>query len=287
MARTYKRDANGRFAGGGGSTRSGRPAAKPVSRGKNRITRDNAGRIASVGGEGATARGGRLRTAAGNKRAVQAARIKGAGGKLRKPMGSGRGAAKAAAQKKLSGTGKAPPTRLPKANSDEYKYNKAGLIASPQERARMRGRDRAREKNAALAQQQAAGQRKAERKAARKLTSDQTDPLSVTRYSSTYRAAENAVTRRSKRAADNFSAGIGLERQKASLTQKAVKMQQKAAERKAQGKKITSTMEANFQQLRKQIGKIDRSLATRRKAMSTVAVQSRRMEINTKDRPRY
>jgi hypothetical protein len=89
MARTYKRDANGRFAGGGGSTRSGRPAAKPVSRGKNRITRDNAGRIASVGGEGATARGGRLRTAAGNKRAVQTARIKGAGGKLRKPVGGG------------------------------------------------------------------------------------------------------------------------------------------------------------------------------------------------------
>lgn len=89
MARTYKRDANGRFAGGGGSTRSGRPAAKPVSRGKNRITRDNAGRIASVGGEGATARGGRLRTAAGNKRAVQTARIKGSGGKLRKPMGGG------------------------------------------------------------------------------------------------------------------------------------------------------------------------------------------------------
>jgi hypothetical protein len=97
MARTYKRDANGRFAGGGGSTRSGRPAAKPVSRGKNRITRDNAGRIASVGGEGATARGGRLRTAAGNKRAVQTARIKGAGGKLRKPMGGG-GAAQPAAK---------------------------------------------------------------------------------------------------------------------------------------------------------------------------------------------
>lgn len=89
MARTYKRDANGRFAGGGGSTRSGRPAARPVSRGKNRITRDNAGRIASVGGEGATARGGRLRTAAGNKRAVQTARIKGSGGRLRKPVGGG------------------------------------------------------------------------------------------------------------------------------------------------------------------------------------------------------
>lgn len=89
MARTYKRDANGRFASGGG-TRSGRPAAKPVSRGRNRLTRDNAGKITSVGGEGATARGGRLRTAAGNKRATQVARIKGAGGKLRKPVVSGK-----------------------------------------------------------------------------------------------------------------------------------------------------------------------------------------------------
>ena len=94
MARTYKRDSNGRFASTGGA-RSGRPAAKPVSRGKNRITRDNAGRITSVGGEGATARGGRLRTAAGNKRAVQTARIKGGGGRLRKPVGGGRGAANA------------------------------------------------------------------------------------------------------------------------------------------------------------------------------------------------
>lgn len=103
MARTYKRDSNGRFSSTGGA-RSGRPAAKPVSRGKNRITRDNAGRIASVGGEGATARGGRLRTAAGNKRAVQTARIKGSGGRLRKPVGGG-GVAQPATRTA------APPTR--------------------------------------------------------------------------------------------------------------------------------------------------------------------------------
>jgi hypothetical protein len=87
MARTYKRDANGRFAGGGGSARSGRPAAKPVSRGKNRLTRDNAGKITSVGGQGATARGGRLRTAGGKLRATQTAKIKSSGGRLRKPVG--------------------------------------------------------------------------------------------------------------------------------------------------------------------------------------------------------
>ena len=81
MARTYKRDSRGRFAGGGGS--SGRPAAKPAPRGKNRLTRDNSGRITSQGGDGATARGGRLRTASGKQRATQTARIKGGGGKLR------------------------------------------------------------------------------------------------------------------------------------------------------------------------------------------------------------
>ena len=80
MARTYKRDGNGRFAGGGGGSSGGgskRPAAKTVSRGVNRLTRDNAGKITSVGGSGATARGGRLRTAAGNKRAMQTAKVSG------------------------------------------------------------------------------------------------------------------------------------------------------------------------------------------------------------------
>ena len=80
MARKYKRDGNGRFAGGGGGSSGGgskRPAAKTVSRGANRLTRDNAGKITSVGGSGATARGGRLRTAAGNKRAMQTAKVSG------------------------------------------------------------------------------------------------------------------------------------------------------------------------------------------------------------------
>jgi len=112
MARTYKRDSNGRFASTGGA-RSGRPAAKPVSRGKNRITRDNAGRITSVGGEGATARGGRLRTAAGNKRAVQTARIKGGGGKLRKPRGSGAQPQVMRTTVTPSGQGRVPASQRP------------------------------------------------------------------------------------------------------------------------------------------------------------------------------
>jgi hypothetical protein len=75
VARTYRRDSRGRFASGGGSS-GGRPAAKKVSRGPNRLTRDNSGRITSVGGDGATGRGGRLRTASGKKRATQLERLK-------------------------------------------------------------------------------------------------------------------------------------------------------------------------------------------------------------------
>ena len=93
MARKYKRDSNGRFAGGGGGSSGGgskRPAAKTVSRGVNRLTRDNAGKITSVGGTGATARGGRLKTAAGNKRAMQTAKVSGGRAKgtiSKKPRG--------------------------------------------------------------------------------------------------------------------------------------------------------------------------------------------------------
>lgn len=92
MARTYKRDSRGRFAGGGGKgSRSG--GRKPLQRGVNRLTRDNAGRITSQGGSGATARGGRLRTASGNKRATVTARgigkapagTVGRGGKVKAP----------------------------------------------------------------------------------------------------------------------------------------------------------------------------------------------------------
>lgn len=86
--RQYTRDSRGRFSSSG-SSRQGRPPAQRVKRGTNRLTRDNAGRITSVGGEGATARGGRLRTAGGRLRATQTARLKGSGGRLRKPVGGG------------------------------------------------------------------------------------------------------------------------------------------------------------------------------------------------------
>jgi hypothetical protein len=125
MARTYKRDGNGRFAGGGGSSGGGgnkRPAAKPVSRGVNRLTRDNAGKITSVGGSGATARGGRLKTAAGNKRAMQTAKVSGVSrastmkGKVKRDAGAAGkvGQSKATAPKTPSNKIAASPRQLSK-----------------------------------------------------------------------------------------------------------------------------------------------------------------------------
>lgn len=54
------------------------PAAASAPGRRMRQSRDNAGRITAAG-QGATARGGRLRTASGNKRAGQAKRLSGGG----------------------------------------------------------------------------------------------------------------------------------------------------------------------------------------------------------------
>ena len=95
--RTYKRDAKGRFASGGGGGNK-RPPAKRVAKGPNKVTRDNAGRITSVGGNGATVRGGRLRTASGKKRATQTASIKASGSKSNIIAKGGRGISGAVAR---------------------------------------------------------------------------------------------------------------------------------------------------------------------------------------------
>lgn len=105
MARTYKRDSLGRFASGGGSSSSSRPASRGISRGTNRLTRNNAGQITGTG-NGATARGGRIRTTAGKQRATQTTRLKGAGGRLR---GGNANSAKPVATGKAAGKPKAPP----------------------------------------------------------------------------------------------------------------------------------------------------------------------------------
>lgn len=113
--RTYVRDANGRFAstpGGGGPKR---PATKAVKRGPNRLTRDNAGKITSQGGDGATVRGGRLKTAAGNLRGRQVAKLKTMQG-VKKPKGLKAGAITEAIGNRDRATIKSASTRIDRAN---------------------------------------------------------------------------------------------------------------------------------------------------------------------------
>ena len=92
--RTYVRDGRGRFASTGTTTAKAKPAARRAQRGTNRITRDNSGKITGVGKNGATARGGRLRTAAGNQRGAVLDRLKRApmagtvGGRVRRDPGA-------------------------------------------------------------------------------------------------------------------------------------------------------------------------------------------------------
>lgn len=89
--RSYVRDGRGRFASTGTTGTKAKPAARRAQRGTNRLTRDNSGKITGVGKNGATARGGRLRTAAGNQRGAVLDRLKrapmagtvGRGGKVR------------------------------------------------------------------------------------------------------------------------------------------------------------------------------------------------------------
>lgn len=79
---SYIRDNRGRFAsspGGGGPKRSTPATRRAAMRAGNRLNRDNAGRISGIGRNGATVRGGRLKTAGGNRRATQIASMRPAG----------------------------------------------------------------------------------------------------------------------------------------------------------------------------------------------------------------
>jgi len=106
---SYVRDGRGRFASTPGGGAPKRPPAKKASRGTNRLTRDNSGRITGVGKNGATARGGRLRTGAGNLRARQTDRLKGAPQGVLSRGGKVRG--KVAAAKKPVGWMQSPEAR--------------------------------------------------------------------------------------------------------------------------------------------------------------------------------
>lgn len=247
-----------------------------------KYTRDNRGRFASVG---ATARGGRLRTASGGKRAAQTERLAGAKPKstIGKPKGLRPGAVKSKpVQRNLTGKGRAPQSKLPTASSDTYKYNKSGFLATPAERAKMRGRDRAREKNLILQPKQTAGRLRAQRRAARALEQGR---LSAQAYSSTANAAKAVHDRRVKRASENFGPkGVELMRLQASLTAKAKKIETKAAERKAAGKPVTANMQAQHAELRRRVMKAQKSQATRRKALEVYGATKARLESNIRSR---
>ena len=79
---SYTRDNSGRFAsspGGGAPKRSNPAMRRAATRAGNRLNRDNSGRISGIGRNGATVRGGRLKTAKGNARATRLASMKPAG----------------------------------------------------------------------------------------------------------------------------------------------------------------------------------------------------------------
>lgn len=78
---SYTRDNRGRFSSspGGGAPKRSTPATRRAAmRAGNRLNRDNSGRISGIGRDGATVRGGRLKTAKGNRRATQLASMKAA-----------------------------------------------------------------------------------------------------------------------------------------------------------------------------------------------------------------
>ena len=93
--------------GGGGKTR--------------KYSRDNKGRFASTGSGGATARGGRLKTASGNKRKTQTITAAGQKGVLAKPKGLKPGAIKPKAAAK-------PATATPKAKSPKFTTEQSGRV---------------------------------------------------------------------------------------------------------------------------------------------------------------
>ena len=94
-----------------------------------RYSRDNRGRFASGG---ATARGGRLRTAAGNKRATQTERISGgkASGTVAKPKGLKPGAIKAKPQVSSAAAPKPAAKPVPKSATSLQAVNARRARAS-------------------------------------------------------------------------------------------------------------------------------------------------------------
>ena len=185
-----------------------------------KYTRDNRGRFASSG-SGATARGGRLRTAAGNKRKTETMKAGGAGGAgvmkgavKRDPAAMAK-MGKAKPRQGLTGLGKAPKSSItkpadlakvnPNAFAQQYKWNKAGTaLATPAEQRKMWGRERTREKKQQLSEKAKKGEMRATRRAEQLLQTRK--PAAA--WPSTKAKADDAVRRRLARVDARLSIAV-------------------------------------------------------------------------------
>ena len=162
-----------------------------------KYTRDNRGRFASSGG-GATARGGRLKTAGGNKRATQTMRAQGAGGA---GVMKGRAARTVAGESVMRKLPKAAPKAVtPKAapNAAKQRYKQASSTA------RAVGRD--------LRGASPMERRTANSKAAVVRNMERNRSTATASAANSPKAAQKArETARAKRAQSQFSAGMARE----------------------------------------------------------------------------
>jgi hypothetical protein len=158
-----------------------------------KYARDNRGRFAAKG-SGATARGGRLKTASGGKRQGQTMKSAVAKNTVSKPKGLKPGSIKPKTVKPQSGKGKAPATKLQKPVA--YKdgtFNVNGRDASnPGSAARMYARQRTQEKEIALAGKRSKGVRASMRRAEREVAANSR----IGQLPTTRRMAQEAMSTR-------------------------------------------------------------------------------------------
>jgi len=256
MARTYKRDARGRFAGGGGGSGGGRKSAKlpaPTKRtasgktkrqglltqraavsaaqaklkSKDPADRSLTGQLSLRAQKAAVTRAKNKLAAAQKTGRI---RLSGRDGVIRPRKG---GAKKVGAS---IGRNAKVPTNLPGINDDRWKWNKGGTaLATMPERRKQFARERQREKNYLLADKQRAGKVRAERRALRFTLSGRDSR----EYSSTNYAARAALKRKSARAEEVFK---GQRRPRRMSQKQAAKL----AKRRANSERVARAAMAEY-----------------------------------------
>lgn len=232
-----------------------------------KYARDNRGRFASSG-SGATARGGRLKTASGNKRATQTMKAAGAGGvikgraartvageKVMAKLAKRAPAAKRISAARPGGTVAKPkglkpgamtpkvgrnskvPTNLPGLMSDRWKWNKGGTaLATLSERKQQFNRERYREKKTILAPVVKAASVRSDRRALASTLSGRDSK----QFSSTNEKARAALQRKSARASEVFKGQRPPKRMSA-------KAAAKLAKRRANSERVGRAAMAEYQ----------------------------------------